>query len=227
MIPVPRSAILGVILAGGRSRRFGSDKAFANLGGVSLVRRAARSLDPAAGRVVVVANDVEMHELEGVSVRPDLIRGVGPLGGLHTAVSWAAEEDFRSVIVLATDMPFVPPRLLQALAGRLGPGVAVVPESRGPRGFEPLCAAYDVACLSAIEAAIERGDRAVVSFFADVDVRYLDLAVVSSHGDPDAIFFNVNRPEDRRRAEELLAKIRGFEKATDRVSRTPEEKRTG
>jgi molybdopterin-guanine dinucleotide biosynthesis protein A len=224
MITVPRSAILGVILAGGRSRRFGSDKAFANVGGVSLVRRAARSLDPAAGRVVVVANDVEKHELEGLSVRPDLIPGVGPLGGLHTAVSWVAEEDLRGVLVLATDMPFVPPRLLQALAARLGPGVAVVPKSRSRRGFEPLCAAYDVACLPAIEAAIERGDRAVVSFFADVEVRYLDLAEVSSHGDPDAMFFNVNRPEDERRADELVAGRHAVDTGTGQGTRTPEEK---
>ena len=224
MIPDPRSAILGAVLAGGRSRRFGSDKAFADLGGVSLVRRAARSLDAAGGRVVVVANDLEKDLLEGVTVRPDLVPGIGPLGGLHTAVSWAAEEDLRSVLVLATDMPFVPPRLLQALAARLGPGVAVVPKSRSRRGFEPLCAAYDVACLPAIEAAIERGDRAVVSFFADVEVRYLDLAEVSSHGDPDAMFFNVNRPEDRRRADELLAEGRAIGTETGHTTRSLEEK---
>lgn len=223
MTPVPRSSILGVILAGGRSLRFGSDKAFANLGGVSLVSRAARSLDPVAARVVVVANDVKRHEVEGVAVRPDLIPGIGPLGGLHTAVSWAAEEGLQSAVVLATDMPFVPSALLLDLTGKLGPGVAVVPESRSPRGCEPLCAAYDVACLPAIEAAIERGDRAVVSFFADVDVRCLDLSVVSSHGDPDVIFFNVNRPEDRNLADELLAERAGVETATGRMSRNPKE----
>jgi molybdopterin-guanine dinucleotide biosynthesis protein A len=223
MIPVPRSAVLGAVLAGGRSRRFGSDKAFAELGGESLVRRAARSLDAAAGRVVVVANDLERHLLEGVTVRQDLIPGVGPLGGLHTAVSWAAEEDLGGVLVLATDMPFVPPSLLRALVARLGPGVAVVPKSSSRRGCEPLCAAYDVACLPAIEAAIERGDRAVVSFFADVEVLYLDLADVSSHGDPDRIFFNVNRPDDGRRADELLAEGHAVETETGHATRSPEE----
>jgi molybdopterin-guanine dinucleotide biosynthesis protein A len=195
MIPVPRSAVLGAVLAGGRSRRFGSDKAFAELGGESLVRRAARSLDAAAG----------------------------PLGGLYTAVSWAAEEEFRGVLVLATDMPFVPPSLLRTLAARLDSGVAVVPKSSSRRGCEPLCAAYDVACLPAIEAAIERGDRAVVSFFADVEVLYLDLADVSSHGDPDRIFFNVNRPDDGRRADELLAEGHAVETETGHATRSPEE----
>ena len=74
-------------------------------------------------------------------------------------------------------------------------------------GFEPLCAAYHVDCLAAIEAAIARGDRAVVSFFPQVDTRIVDLADVASHGDPDTIFFNVNRPEDYLRADELLAAL--------------------
>jgi molybdopterin-guanine dinucleotide biosynthesis protein A len=215
--------VLGVVLAGGRSTRYGSDKAFADLGGVSLVERAARALDPVARRVVVVANDAGSHAAGERQVRPDLIRGIGPLGGLHTAVAWAAEEDLRGVVVLATDMPFVPASLLEELVARLDRGVAVVPASRGPRGFEPLCAAYDVGCLSAIEAAIERGERAVVSFFPHVDTRVLDLADVAAHGDPETIFFNVNRPEDHLRADGFLAALRSAENAPPQAVREPEE----
>lgn len=216
MSATSRSEILGVVLAGGRSMRYGSDKAFADLGGSSLARRAIRTLEMVAGRVVLVANDLEGHALAGLPVRPDLIPGIGPLGGLHTSVAWAAEEGLRGVVVLATDMPFVPASLLKALTGELDPGVAAVPASRGPRGLEPLCAAYDVHCLPAIEAAIERGDRAVVSFFPDVAVRLMNLAAVSSHGDPETIFFNVNRPEDHLRADELLAELRAAESSPGR-----------
>jgi molybdopterin-guanine dinucleotide biosynthesis protein A len=207
----PRSDVLGVVLAGGRSKRYGSDKAFAKLGGVSLLRRAARTLEPLADRVVVVANDLDRHSLEGKPVRPDLVSGLGPLGGLHTALAWAAEEAMRGVVVLATDMPFVPAPLLEDLVSRLERGAAVVPASHGPRGFEPLCAAYDVGCLPAIEAAVERGDRAVISFFPAVDLRIVEFARVSSYGDPDMMFFNVNRPEDRLRADELLATLKAAE----------------
>ena len=203
----PRSDILGVVLAGGRSRRYGSDKAFAELAGVSLVQRAARTLMPLVDRVVVVANDLDRHSAAEQTVRPDLVSGLGPLGGLHTAVAWAAEEGMRGAVVLATDMPFVPTPLLADLASALEPGAAVVPASRGPRGFEPLCAAYDVGCVPAIEAAIEKGDRAVISFFPAVDLRIVELARVSSYGDPDTMFFNVNRPEDHVRADALLAAL--------------------
>jgi molybdopterin-guanine dinucleotide biosynthesis protein A len=203
----PPAALLGVVLAGGRSTRYGSDKAFADLGGIPLVERAVRTLGPVARRVVVVANDVSGHAAAAWTVRPDLVPGIGPLGGLHTAVAWAVEEGFGGVVVLATDMPFVPSSLLEELAARLERGGAVVPASRGRRGFEPLCAAYHVDCLAAIEAAIERGDRAVISFFPQVDTRIVDLADVASHGDPDTMFFNVNRPEDYLRADELLAAL--------------------
>lgn len=219
----PRSDILGVVLAGGRSRRYGSDKAFAELGGVSLVHRAARTLLPLAGRVVVVANDLDRHSLEGKPVRPDMVSGLGPLGGLHTAVAWAAEEAMRGVVVLATDMPFVPTPLLEDLASRLERGAAVVPASHGPRGFEPLCAAYDVGCLPAIEAAIEEGDRAVISFFPAVDLRIVELARVASYGDPDTMFFNVNRPEDHIRADALLAALRPADLAPEPGSGIPEQ----
>ena len=204
----PRSDILGAVLAGGRSRRYGSDKAFAELGGVSLVHRAAQTLGPLADRVVVVANDLDRPSLEEQPVRPDLVGGIGPLGGLHTAVAWAAEEGLRAAVVLATDMPFVPTSLLEDLVSTLERGTAVVPASHGHRGFEPLCAAYDVGCLPAIEAAINKGDRAVISFFPAVDLRIVELARVSTHGDPDTMFFNLNRPEDHLRADALLAALR-------------------
>jgi len=200
-----RSDVLGVVLAGGQSLRYGSDKAFAMLGGVSLVRRAARALEPATARVVLVANQIEKHEAAGLPVRPDLVRGVGPLGGVHTAVAWAQEEGLSGAIVLACDMPFVPSSLVGHLADCLDRRGVVVPASSGPRGFEPLCAVYGVDGLPAIEAAIRRGDRAVVSFFSDVDVTVADLRTVSRFGDPDMMFFNVNRPEDHLRAETLLS----------------------
>jgi len=204
-VSATRSDVLGAVLAGGQSLRYGSDKALATLAGVSLVRRAARSLERAIGRVVLVANEIETHAAGGLPVRPDLVPGVGALGGVHTAVSWAREEGLRGAVVLACDMPFVPSSLVGHLAAGLDRQGVVVPASRSPRGLEPLCAAYGVDALPAIEAAIGRGDRAVVSFYADVDVRVEDLRTVSRFGDPDMMFFNVNRPEDRLRAETLLS----------------------
>ena len=221
MTAKPGPRLLGAVLAGGRSSRYGSNKALADLGGLSLVERAVRTLEPVAATVGIIANDSGVYPDE-VPVRPDLVPDLGPLGGLHSALTWAGDEGLDGVVVLATDMPFVPVALVAALAGRVEARAAVVPASTGPRGLEPLCAAYHVACLEAVTAAIDRGDRAMISFFPEIRVRVLDLGVVSAFGDPDMIFFNVNRPGDRHRADAWLARGGQPERGT-RSTRGSEE----
>ena len=66
---------------------------------------------------------------------------------------------------------------------------------------------YRTSCLVPIEEAIRRGDRSVVSFFPEVGVNVVPLQEIERHGDPGRMFFNVNRPEDHGRADELLAEV--------------------
>lgn len=198
---------LGVLLAGGASTRYGAPKALAEVGGRPLYERGLATLDAAAGRTVIVANEPGMFRPSDRDVRPDVRPGCGVLGGILTAVTWAAESGFRVALVLACDMPFVPPRLARALVVPARAGGVVVAESGGPRGFEPLCAVYGIDCREAIARALDRGDRAVISFFADVDVHRLPLAAVREIGEPRKMFFNVNRPEERTRAEKMAASL--------------------
>ena len=165
---------------------------------------------------MIVANDPGPYRGAGLPVRPDVRPGHGVLGGILTAVEWAAEAELDTALVLACDMPFVPPELVRALVDRATPRRVVVPESEGPRGLEPLCAAYGAECGHAITKALDRGERAVISFFADVEVHRLDLAVVRKIGEPEHMFFNVNRPEERARAERLAAEETGRVEGEDR-----------
>jgi molybdopterin-guanine dinucleotide biosynthesis protein A len=200
-----RSAALGVILAGGLNRRYGSHKAFETVGGVRIIDRVITPLRASTARVAIVANEPRLYTPLGWPVRADHIPGAGPLGGIHAAVRWAVDEGFEVALVVACDMPFLPEALLRQLVSACAAGIAVVPASDGPRGLEPLCAAYGTGCLPAIESALAREDRAVISFFQDVEVRVLDLESVREHGQPSHIFLNVNRMNDRLRAEKRLA----------------------
>lgn len=200
-----RDGILGAVLAGGRSRRYGSPKALAQVGGVRLIERAVRAVAAAADRTVIVASEQEPYGYLGLPVRGDERPDAGPLGGIHAAVRWAWMDGFAAALVVACDMPFVPAGLLRELASHVGPAVVSVPASPGRRGLEPLCAAYGTECLAAIESALDRGDRSVISFFEAVDVRILPLEAVSRWGDPSRLFYNVNRPQDRQRAERWAA----------------------
>lgn len=197
--------VLGAILAGGESRRYGGrPKALERVGGERIADRAIRAMQEAVGRVVLVANDLETFRSLALETRPDRQIGLGALGGIHTAVCWAEEAGCRGALVAACDMPFLSVGLLRCLAEGAAADEVVAPESDSRRGLEPLCAFYGAGCRAAIEAAIERGDRHVTSFFGAVRVRKLSLEVVAGFGDPKLLFLNVNTPEDRERAELAL-----------------------
>lgn len=194
---------LPVLLAGGKSTRYGSPKALAEVAGRSILDRGLAALDAAVGDAVIVANDPRPYASAGRPIRPDVRPGTGVLGGILTAIRWAEETDRQAALVLACDMPFVPPALLRRLVQRADAEAVSLADSAGPRGMEPLCAVYGIQCADAIERALDRDQRAIVSFFSDVEVRRLPLSEVRRFGDPDRLFFNVNRPEEKRRADEL------------------------
>ena len=106
-------------------------------------------------------------------------------------------------------MPFLSAGLLMRLARGARPEEAVVPASDSRRGMEPLCAFYGVDCREAITAALERGDRRVISFFDDISLRVLAREEVRQFGDPRLLFLNVNTPHDRELAESAALQLEG------------------
>lgn len=198
-MPVTRAprpdGVRGVILAGGGSTRFeGRPKGLERVGGVRILDRVIASFIEAFGTApLLVANDPEAG-----SWRPDLEvvadrqQGLGALGGLWTAVTAGPAP----VVVAAWDMPFLPPGLLLALAEGLAGHDACLPASHGPRGVEPLCAAYGPACGEAMAAAQARGDVRAIGFHEGLIVRILPVEAVARFGDPARIFLNVNTPAD-------------------------------
>lgn len=199
----PEKPVLGVILAGGQNRRYdGLPKALESVGGERIADRVIRSMREAFERVVLVANDGETYRSLGLEMRPDLRPGLGALGGIYTAASWAEEEGCRGAVVVACDMPFLSAALLKKIGEVAESDEVVAPESESWRGMEPLCAFYGTRCREAIEQALARGDRHVISFFPDVRLRLIPRDQVAAFGDPDLLFLNVNSPEDREQADD-------------------------
>lgn len=132
----------------------------------------------------------------------DIRPGLGAVGGILTAVVEAPAP----VVVVAWDMPFVTTPLLEALADGLDGADACLPGSGGPRGMEPLCAAYGPACGPAIEAAVAAGDHRAIGFHDRIRVSILSGSRLTTLGDPAVLFFNVNTPDDRAEAEALWRK---------------------
>jgi molybdopterin-guanine dinucleotide biosynthesis protein A len=194
---VPLSA---AVLAGGKSRRMGTDKALLSLmdGGPPLMAMVLERLAAVADDVMAVANDGERYARFGVPVVADLLAGAGTLAGIHAAIAHAKHDH---CLVVACDLPFLSNALLRRMASETRDYDVLVPrlpgESRQGGGlvYQTLHAIYGKACLPAIESRVEQGQLQVIRFFPDVRVRALGLAEVASF-DPDLLsFFNANSPE--------------------------------
>lgn len=190
----------GVILAGGGATRFGgAPKGLERVDGRRIIDRVAAALRDVTDDLLLVANATEaVAWLPGVRTVRDVREGAGALGGLHSALSHAADP----VLLVAWDMPFVSASLLGELR-RLGEVAAapradaVLPESDGSRrGVEPLCAWYAPSCLPAIEQCLNAGDLRVVGFHGAVRVTRMPIERVRDFGDPARLFSNVNTRED-------------------------------
>src|SRR5215208_5667391 len=199
--PLLQPPLSAAALAGGQSRRMGSDKALLPLVaqgkpmlGVVLERLSAVSDD-----VFVVANDQARYAALASRVVPDLRRDVGALGGIQAAIASSAHD---YCLVVACDMPFLSLPLLRRMAEEPRDYDVLVPlipgESRQRDDglvFQTLHAIYSKRCLPFIEKRIAEGRKQVVGFFDDVRVRTLDAAEVTLW-DPDLwSFFNANTPE--------------------------------
>ncbi|MBM4434387.1 MAG: molybdenum cofactor guanylyltransferase [Chloroflexi bacterium] len=184
-------SVSAAVMAGGRSRRMGRDKAWIDLGdGRPIVRHVVDVVSGVADDVLIVAND-ERYATLGPRVVPDAHPGTGVLGGIATGVAAAAHE---RVLVVACDMPFLLPRMLRFLAEQADGYDAVVPRVGGE--YETLHALYTKACLPAMRRALEAGERRVISFFGDVRVRAVDADELRPLDLDLRSFTNVNTPEE-------------------------------
>jgi molybdopterin-guanine dinucleotide biosynthesis protein A len=193
------------IQAGGESRRMGQDKALLPFLGKPLIQRVIERLSPLADELLLTTNRPEAYRFLDLPLFPDVIPGRGALGGLYTALSAASQP---LVAVVACDMPFASPRLLEAERDLLlaTGSDAVIPRTEG--GTEPFHAVYRRnTCLPAIQAAIAADRWRVDAWYAQAKVRLMPPAEVQPYDPQGIAFSNVNTPEELAQAEALARRI--------------------
>jgi len=181
----------GVILAGGQSRRMGRNKAFLEVGGEPLVRRAARRLGELFDQVLIVANSPQDFGFLGLPVVPDRTPGLGPLGGLEAGLEASRHHH---TFFCAVDMPFLSAGLIRYMLAQ-APGYEIVVPVIGGE-FEPMHAVYGKGCLPAIARSIAARRLRLLSIYDAVPRREIAEDEVRRFGDPHRLFFNCNTPED-------------------------------
>lgn len=160
------------------------------LAGETLLRRTERTLYALLDDVLIVGPQLRTEQVRRAEVVPDLYPGIGPLGGIASALS---ARRGCAVLTVAVDMPFLSETLLQRELEVAGNADVVLPVVEG-RG-QQLHAVYGPACLQPIEAQIARGEYKIDRFFPAVRVHRLEEAEVRAL-DPDLKSFqNVNTPE--------------------------------
>ena len=191
-----RESVAGVIVMGGLSARFGSDKASARLRGRPLLQWVRDALAPAVGEIVVVTAAGQalppMHPAIPLTVVEDREPARGPLGGLATGFAAASAP---VCFAASCDTPLLATPLVAAALEALGEHEAAIPEVGGFR--QPLAAAYRrEPALAAAAAALESADNKVIAAFDGLDVRRLDEAWLARL-DPDLRSFrNANTPAE-------------------------------
>lgn len=196
---------VGVILAGGQSRRMGGgDKWQLDLVGRPLIAHVMERLAPQVQALAINANgDPSRIAHAGLAVIPDSVAGFpGPLGGILAALDWAAGRGARHVVTAAADTPFLPRDLAAALGMAMESDAAPVALAATPRdggGFDrhPTFGRWDTGLREPLRQALADGVRKVVAF---TDEHGAATAVFHAANDP---FFNVNTPADLERARQL------------------------
>jgi molybdopterin-guanine dinucleotide biosynthesis protein A len=192
--------VTGIILSGGRSTRYGRNKALVNIDGVSLIERVIRVMGSIFKHIILITNTPDEYAHLGFPMYRDIIKGLGPIGGVYTGLSVIPNE---AGFFVACDMPLLNKALIQYIIENRGRHDAVVPRINGL--VEALHALYTKGCLPVVKRLIDSRQykTSLILKEASVSVRYLEEDEIRTF-DPDLkSFINVNRPQELRRLERL------------------------
>ena len=183
----------------------GQNKALMPFMSIPLISYVNTRVSKLTDDVFVTADEADIYRDLGFTCFPDVLPGVGALGGLLTALHYA-RYPFLSVV--ACDMPFVNPAIIAAAYELLltGGWDAVVPETE--KGYEPMHAVFRVSsCLPAVLDAVRDGRRRMVAWFPAVNIRPLGENEYRQYDPEGAAFLNVNTPDQFLTAESLARKV--------------------
>ena len=206
MPPDPAAGVVGVLLAGGRSRRMGGgDKCLRALGRETILARIVARARPQVDTLILNAvGDAARFAAYSLPVVPDVIVGhAGPLAGVLTGMEWAARHapQWPWIATFPTDAPFMPEDLVARLRKAVADeGARLACAASGGR-THPVVGLWPVGLGPELRRAMEAEEMRKIDRWT---ARY-PLARVDFAAEPIDPFFNVNHPEDLKEAERLLA----------------------
>ncbi|NPA35741.1 MAG: molybdenum cofactor guanylyltransferase [Chlorobi bacterium] len=161
--------LTGIILAGGKSSRVGSDKGLLCYDGKQLVSYALELIAPFCDNILISANNSE-YEKFGFPVIYDEIKDVGPAGGILTALK-SSENDFN--IIVSCDMPFLKKEAVELLINNVTSASNYIPVHKN--GIEPLFGIYQKEFLNALESGLKKRTYKLKTLLEGYDTRFVNF----------------------------------------------------
>lgn len=187
------------IIAGGKSSRMGTDKAFVTLADKPMIEHVIeRTADIGQSGTILITNNKSAYAHLNLPMYTDIQQEKGSLGGIYTAISHSKTP---YTLVVACDMPFLNPDLLKFMVAQISEDVdIVVPRVEGyPQGLHAI---YSKTCLDPIENQLDEDRLKIIRFYDQVRVRYLDEADYAPFAGDGHAFTNLNTPEELKAAQE-------------------------
>lgn len=180
--------LAGIVLAGGKSRRFGKDKALYMFNNRTFFEHALYNLKAVSDVTAVIGRANQRNEASLYLTDDEVYREKGPLAGLYTAMKEVKADWY---LVIACDMPLVDQEILtEILLNRTDNHEAVIPVIHGK--IHPLIALYRQTVLPEVESLLAKGNLKMMSLIEKIDAVYLD----ESHFKDSNRFANINQMED-------------------------------
>jgi len=201
--------ISSVILAGGKSKRFGKNKAFLKIGGRILIDQIVEKMGRLSNEIIIVTNILKKFDYLpkkfdylNVKLIKDIIQYKGSLGGIYSGLLFAKNN---SIFVVACDMPFLNIPLLKYIISFFQDYDVVIPKINN--FFEPLHAIYSKKCIKPIKRLIDENNLKIIDFFKDVNVKFVKKNEIEKF-DPDFLsIFNINTLEDLKIVKEKVRRL--------------------
>ena len=194
--------ILGTVLAGGKSQRFGEDKSQVKLGDKLLIDHILTEIIDEFNEVLVVSNNlINFKESEKISLIKDFKKDLGPLGGVLTAMKWVKDnnKDYQWISTFPADTPFFKNQILKDFLNKINieEGKLFFIKSNNTR--HNIFGLWSIDLMDKLEEDLNKGERKVEVWANSIGVKNINMKFENK--DP---FFNINTKEDLKKAIENL-----------------------
>ena len=202
ILQMDHNNILGTVLAGGKSQRFGEDKSQVKLAGKLLIDHMLTEIIDEFKELLIVSNNkINFHKSEKISIIEDFEKGLGPLGGVFSAMKWIKEnqKDYKWIATFPVDTPFFKRQILKDFIQNINFNESDLFFIKSNNTRHNIFGLWSINLLDKLEKDLKNGERKVELWANNTGVKIINMEF--SNNDP---FFNINTKEDLKKAEEIF-----------------------